>query len=824
LHEAEKIVEGLRDTGIKAIGRVPWGTHFCQFYRSKQDLIDILVPYFKSGLEGNEMCMWVTSAPLTKSQARQAIAKAVPGVERRLESGQLEILSHTEWYLKGGSFVLDRVLAGWVDRVGKATAAGYSGLRVTGNTAWLEKKDWKSFTQYETAINGVIGKYPMLALCTYSLEACGAAEVMDVVHNHEFALIKQENQWELIESSLYKQTKNALQESERQYRRLIESIQEGIWAIDKDERTTFVNPRMAEMLGYRVEEMLGRHFFDFIDDSRKALARERMQRRRQGIREQVEFELRRKDGRPILVALHSAPLLDENGVYVGAFAAVEDITEKKQAEELLKYQAGLIDSVSDAVYSTDAELKIRSWNHAAELMYGWKAEEAIGREVRELLQSEFRAGSREQALSELFAQGAWSGEILQTKKDGTRIPVLTSRSVLKSSAGEVTGVVAIARDITERIRAEEALRETHDYLENLLDYANAPIIVWNPQFKITRFNHAFEHLTGLEAARVLGQKLDILFPQDSREESLAHIRDALAGQRWEAVEIPILRRDGSVRIVLWNSATLFAPEGGQAVATIAQGQDITERNEAEKELRRKTEELARSNAELEQFAYVASHDLQEPLRMVSSYVQLLADRYRGKLDPDADEFIHFAHDGAVRMQRLIHDLLTYSRVGTHGAALEELEAEAVLAQAGENLKLTIEENGVVLTHDPLPVILADRVMLTQVFQNLIDNAVKFRREERPKIHVSCRRKGEEWVFSVRDNGIGIEPEYYERIFVIFQKLHSKGKYQGTGIGLALCRRAVEKMGGRIWAESKLGEGSTFFFTLPAAGRKEQDER
>jgi PAS domain S-box-containing protein len=818
-------VEGLRDTGIKAIGRVPWGTHFCQFYKSQQDLIDILIPYFKAGLEGNELCMWVTSRPLTKMQARQAITRAIPGIERYLQSGQLEILSHTEWYLEGGSFDLDRVLSGWVDRVGKAVAAGREGLRITGNTAWLEKKDWKSFTQYEAAINTVIGRHPMLALCTYSLDGCGAAEVMDVVHNHEFALIKQENQWELIESALYKQTKNALLESEKKYRRLIESIQEGIWAIDQAGRTTFVNPSMAEMLGYRVEEMLGKHLFDFIDESKKALARERLQRRRQGIREKVEFEFRRKDGRPVLVSLQTAPLLDDAGKYAGAFAAMQDITEQKRAEELMKYQAGLIDSVSDSIYSTDANLKIRSWNRAAEIMYGWKAEEAVGKEVHELLGIEFPSGnSKEQVLRELFAEGAWRGELIHRTKDGTRIPVLTSRSVLKSSAGEVTGIVATARDISGRKRAEEALRETRDYLENLIDYANAPIIVWNPRFEITRFNHAFERLTGLEAGQALGRKLDILFPEESREESLAHIHNAMAGQRWEAVEIPILHRDGSVRVVLWNSATLYTPDGSQAVATIAQGQDITERNQAEKELRRRTEELARSNAELEQFAYIASHDLQEPLRMVSSYVQLLASRYQGKLDQDADEFIHYAYDGATRMQRLINDLLTYSRVSTRGSLLEKLDSEAVLAQARENLRLALEENAVSLTHDPLPVVVADRVMLTQVFQNLIDNAVKYRGPEPPRIHVSCRREGEEWIFSVGDNGIGIAPEYHERIFAIFQKLHSKSKYPGTGIGLALCKRAVQRMGGRIWVESKAGEGSTFLFSIPAAGAKEGDRR
>jgi light-regulated signal transduction histidine kinase (bacteriophytochrome) len=210
--------------------------------------------------------------------------------------------------------------------------------------------------------------------------------------------------------------------------------------------------------------------------------------------------------------------------------------------------------------------------------------------------------------------------------------------------------------------------------------------------------------------------------------------------------------------------------------------------------------------------------------MVSSYVQLLANRYQGRLDQDADEFLHYAYDGAVRMQRLINDLLTYSRVGTRGAVLEELDSGVVLAQARENLKLAFEEHAVTLTHDPLPVVIADRVMLTQVFQNLIDNAIKFRREASPRIHVSCRREGEEWVFSVRDNGIGIAPEYHERIFVIFQKLHSKSKYPGTGIGLALCRRAVERMGGRIWVESKTGDGATFLFAIPATGGEERDER
>jgi light-regulated signal transduction histidine kinase (bacteriophytochrome) len=219
---------------------------------------------------------------------------------------------------------------------------------------------------------------------------------------------------------------------------------------------------------------------------------------------------------------------------------------------------------------------------------------------------------------------------------------------------------------------------------------------------------------------------------------------------------------------------------------------------------------------LEQFAYVASHDLQEPLRTVTSYVQLLARRYKGKLDSDADEFIVFAMDGAIRMWKLINDLLTYSRVRTESRELESADCEMILHQSLDNLKVAIEENGAVVTHDPLPTVIANNPQLVELFQNLIGNAIKFRGAEPPRVHVSAGRNGNGWTFSVRDNGIGIAPEYAKRIFVIFQRLHSREKYAGTGIGLAICQRIVERHGGHIWVESEVGKGATFCFTLPTS--------
>jgi light-regulated signal transduction histidine kinase (bacteriophytochrome) len=282
----------------------------------------------------------------------------------------------------------------------------------------------------------------------------------------------------------------------------------------------------------------------------------------------------------------------------------------------------------------------------------------------------------------------------------------------------------------------------------------------------------------------------------------------------QVYEYKVLDKNGVVHPALWGK-NVFRDENGEVAGIVGAFYDITERVRAEEALQETMERLRRSNQELEEFAYVASHDLQEPLRAVASFTQLLAENYQGQLDAEADEFIGFIVDGAKRMQRLINDLLAYSRVRTKGVPFEATDFEEVLSQALVNLEAAIEENQAVITHDPLPTILADKQQMMQLLQNLIGNAIKFRSAELPCIHVAAECRDNEWVFAVKDNGIGIDPQFQEQIFVIFQRLHDREEYPGTGIGLAICKRVVERHGGRIWVESVPEKGSIFYFTIPA---------
>jgi len=335
----------LRDSGIDVIGSVPWGTHFCQFYQTKQDLIEILVPYFKAGLENNEFCMWITSEPLMVSEAQEAMRKAVKDFDEYLRQGQIEVIPYNEWYLLGGKFSDDRVLAGWVSKLEQALARGYSGLRLTGNTFWLERNHWRAFTEYEAKVNDVIGKYNMLAICTYCLDRCDGAAVIDVVRNHQFALVKQGGRWDIIESDIYKQTKQALQESEERYRDLYEEAPNAYFSVGADGYIKRANRRARELLGYSGDELVGQPVSNLYADTPngKARAQEVFQRFLAG--EEIldeELEMRRAGGSRVWVSLSVRPIYDAEGQVIASRSMVADITERKKLDQLKDDFIGLV--------------------------------------------------------------------------------------------------------------------------------------------------------------------------------------------------------------------------------------------------------------------------------------------------------------------------------------------------------------------------------------------------------------------------------------------------------------------------------------------------
>jgi PAS domain S-box-containing protein len=356
--------------------------------------------------------------------------------------------------------------------------------------------------------------------------------------------------------------------------------------------------------------------------------------------------------------------------------------------------------------------------------------------------------------------------------------------------------------------------------ESLLEVAPDPIVIVDRQGAIRIVNRQTELTFGYPREELIGQPVELLVPENLRAVHAADRQTYQADPHTRPMGIGLelmgRRKDGTTFPVEISLSPLHSDSGTLIISII---RDITGRKQAEERLRATAADLERSNRELEQFAYVASHDLQEPLRMVASYTQLLSRRYQGKLDQDADEFIGFAVDGALRMQELINDLLTYSRVGSRSLELQRVDANTVVDHVISSLGGAIEDSSATVTHDELPTLQADATQMEQLLQNLVANGIKFRRPDvPPEVHVSARRVPAGWCFAVRDNGIGIEPQYLERIFVLFQRLHSRAEYPGTGIGLAICKKIVERHGGSIAVKSQPGQGTTFEFTVPDRGR------
>ncbi|MGF7117608.1 PAS domain S-box protein [Methanobacterium oryzae] len=1295
----------LRNSGIDIVGNAPWGTHLCQFYQTKEDLIDILIPYFKTGLENNEFCMWITSEPLSAEDAKEALKEKIPDIDTYIEKEQMEILPYTQWYVIEGDFDSDRILDGWVSKLNQALADGYDGLRLSGNTFWLEKKNWNDFVDYEEAIDNIIGQYQMIALCTYSLDKCTAAEIIDVVNNHEFALVKREGNWDLIENSEHKQTKEEAIQSRRDWEQTFDAVPDLIAILDDKHRIIRANKAMAEKLGVTQEECMGlpcysavhgtekppffcphskllgdglehttevheevlggdflvsaspindlegkligsvhvarditerkkseekikyllegtqqfaeelevsneelrttteelevaneelrqhgedltiinhalaesekrmnrsqeiahigsweldilnNHLFwsdevyrifglkpqefkatyeafldaiypddrlavdeaysgslgegmdnyeiehrvlresgeirfvhekcehirdesgqiirsigmvhditerkkaeesllwnqrrnellaeinnrllatdnpqDIIDglcqktmeflecdvffnylvdeekgrlhlnayggipeyeaqkikwleygaavcgfvalESRKIIAEdilntpdertdlvksygvqayachpliiegktigtlsfgtnsktaftdkelevmktisgqisiamnrllsnralkeahdnleEQVQERtaeleeayeslkiannynrslieasldplvtigpdgkitdvnratedvtgfnrydligtyfsnyftepkkaregyqkvfRKGFVQDYPLEILHKEGHKTPVLYNASVYRDEFGKVIGVFAAARDITERKKAEEEIRRLANIVESSDDAIIGKSLDGVIISWNKGAEQMYGYTYEEVKGKNVSIL--APLKLKNEMNRLIKKIKQGEKVShyETVRLRKDMTEIELSLTLSPIFDTSRKLIGVSTIARDITERKKSEEELRLSNIYNRSLIEASLDPLVTIGPDGKITDVNASTEAITGYSRHELIGTDFSDYFTET--EKAREGYKQVFREGEVRDYELEIRHKNGHLTPVLYN-ASAYTDESGKVIGIFAAARDITGIKQAEYKLKIIIDELKRSNKELQSFAFITSHDLQEPLKTIGNFAGLLKRRYNGRLDNDADEFIDYMVSGALRMQDMIRGLLKYSRVGTRGDEFKEFSAEKALNNALYSLQSSIEECNAEVTYDQLPSVFADESQIIEVFQNLMDNSLKFHREGiPPKIHVSAKRKGNEYVFSIQDNGIGIEKQYTERIFEVFKRLHPIGEYEGVGIGLAIVKRIMERHDGYIWVESELGKSSVFYFTIP----------
>ncbi|MHB9155126.1 MAG: PAS domain-containing sensor histidine kinase [Endomicrobiales bacterium] len=669
-----------------------------------------------------------------------------------------------------------------------------------------------------------------------------------------------------LNSRALKKVAEELRASEERLKTIFENLAEGLIVVDPQGNTLQWNRRALELHGYAGREDAQRFFteelarvYALFDMGGKEVpfAEWPVSRiLREGSLRDYVLRIRnlKKDDWERVFSYGGALVRDPDGRPSMALLTIRDVTAQKKAEEARdkseREVRAITDNSPDVIARFDRQLRHTFINPCGEKVYGRRREEIIGKTNAELGMPPDKVDLWKRHFEQVFATGRQ-----QSMEFDFDSPTFGRQHFLSvfvpefNAQGEVQSILDITRDITQlkevqkhlfesvheaKRRADEA-EEGRRILDALMDNIPEGIIVTDAQGRIRSISSYLSRISGHDRKQVVGKKYRFIDELLDEPAALLERRKAERGEARKAgmaavaesplaVKYPLTRalekgdvtlneerrvylRGGAVHTAVLNAAPV-RDAGGRVIGAVSAWRDITDRKKAE-------EAVKASNRELEQFAYVASHDLQEPLRMVASFTELLERRYRDKFDQKGKEYLGFIVDGATRMQRLIQDLLAYSRIGRLDTGRSRVDCNEVVDGVIRNLTETIRETGARVTRDPLPSLIANETSFARLFQNLISNAIKFRKKDvPPRAHVGARKKGGEWLFSVSDNGIGIEPTYFSKLFVIFQRLHSRQEYPGTGMGLAISKKIVETYGGRIWVESETGKGSTFYFTIP----------
>ncbi len=827
-----------RKFGIELVGAIPWGTHLCQFYDTKQDLIDILVPYFAEGLRSNEFCMWVTSPPLDVAEAKEALRRAVPDLDRCLQKGQIEVVSFNDWYLKEGRFDCDRVLRGWEEGEASALENGFEGLRLTGNTFWVERKLWNSFVDYEAMINAVIGKHRIIALCTYCLPKCSGTDVMDVVRNHVGTLIKQGEKWVMVEdASQRKREERKLAESERRWATTLSSIGDAVIATDLEGRITFMNAVAEELTGWSLQESLQRpvaEVFEIVDEKTRRKVEDpvaKVLKKGSIVGLANHTVLVRRDGRQIIIDDSGAPIKDENGEITGVVVVFRDITARKKAERaLLKsetlrsaslYARNLIEASLDPLVTINSEGKITDVNKATELVTGLPREKLIGSDFCDYFTEPEKA---REGYKQVFTKGLVRDYPLAIRHKGGRITdVLYNATVYRNEKDEIQGVFAAARDVTERKLAEERIREQAE----LLNQAHDAITVRDLNNNITYWNSGAERLYGWKAEEVMNKNMRELLYNDSPQfsEALAILMEK---GEWSG-ELKHKTKDGR-EVIVDSHWTLVSDANKKPKLIMDINTDITEKKNLQAQFLR-----AQRLESLGTLAGGIAHDINNILTPIMLTLSLLDQNLTKEED---HKMISMLLKEAKRGADLTKQMLTFAR-GVEGVRLP-IQVPTLVNEVVKTIEETFPRSIMIHTEiDPdTRAVLGDSTQLHQVLINMCLNARDampsggsltitaenvFIDECYARTHIEAKA-GPYVSIAVTDTGFGIPPEVKERLFEPFFTTKKLG--EGTGLGLSTSRSIVKSHGGFINVYSEPGKGATFKIYLPPADsqRKESEDR
>jgi PAS domain S-box-containing protein len=606
---------------------------------------------------------------------------------------------------------------------------------------------------------------------------------------------------------------------ETKARVIIDKASDAFIEIDSNSIIIDWNAQAEIMFGWERKEALGRKLSDTIIPVKYRQAHlEGLQRYKKTgtgavLNKKVEISALHRNGNEFPIELSIFPVSFENITTFCAF--IRDISDRKKAE--LALQQGtesfdlVVSGVKDyAIFMLDTKGNIITWNEGAQRIKGYQANEIIGKHFSCFYNLEEKASNKPQRELEIaVATGQYEETGIRIRKDGTTFWAHVLITPLFDQNKQLRGFIKVTRDTTELKKANDALQGQADMLNLTYDAIilrdlDGTIRFWNAG-AIKTYGYTEKDTLGKKTHTLFNTKFPIPFEQIEQE--------ILTQGRWEG-EVLHHTQDGR-RLVVASRQALKKDAEGKPIAVLEINSDITIHKQAEQR-KLALAEMKRVNIELEQFAYVASHDLQEPLRAVAGGLQILEKKYKGKLDQEADGLIDMAVDGAVRMRELISDLLSLSQVSSSKETFELIDLSTLFEQAEKNLAVTIKENGAKVSHGPLPTLIVEKTRFIQLFQNLISNAIKFRSDKTPEITLTTTSEEGIWRFALHDNGIGFEQQFADRVFEPFKRLHGRDKYPGTGIGLAICKRIVERHGGNIWVESEPGKGTTFYFAIPDA--------